>query len=81
MRCLDLFCCGGGAGMGYHLAGMEVVGVDIEPQPKYPFTFVQGDALEYLAAHGHEFDLSTPRRRVRSGQRLRNVEATPTIPI
>ena len=58
LKLLDLYCGAGGAAMGYHLAGIdEIVGIDSQPQPRFPFDFIQDDAIKFLARHGEEFDL------------------------
>ena len=81
-KLLDLFCCAGGAAMGYHRAGFEVTGVDIAPQKNYPFEFVQTDALEYLAEHGKNFDVihaSPPCQEYSVTKALPNVGEHPDL--
>ena len=68
--------------MGLHRAGFDVTGVDIEPQKHYPFTFVQADALEYLAAHGQEYDAihaSPPCQRYTTLRKMWNAREHPDL--
>ena len=55
-RLLDLFCCQGGAAAGYAKAGWEVVGVDHEPQPLYPFPVIRCDVFELLDSPWFDLD-------------------------
>jgi len=57
MRLLDLFCGAGGASMGYALAGFAVCGVDIKPQPHYPFQFIQADVLGFTVEDLASYDV------------------------
>lgn len=79
MRILDLFCGAGGAAMGYHraFADAEIVGVDINPQPRYPFTFVQADAMSYPLA-GYDFIHASPPCQDHSNVSGRNRKAKGT---
>ncbi|MBD0423499.1 DNA methylase [Streptomyces sp. TRM S81-3] len=61
-RVLDAYSCIGGAAKGYQrlarlLPGVHVTGVDSQAQPDYcGDAFHQGDAIDFIRAHGHEFD-------------------------
>ncbi|MET8740304.1 DNA cytosine methyltransferase [Streptomyces sp. NPDC004728] len=77
LRVLDAFCCQGGASMGYVHAGFDVTGIDKNPQPRYPFTFIQGDAIEFIREHGSEFDFihaSPPCQRYSRAQKIQQRE-------
>lgn len=58
-RLLDAFCGEGGASVGYHRAGFDVVGVDLSAKAlrRYPFPSVRADAVWFIREHGHEFDI------------------------
>lgn len=81
-RLADLYCCEGGAARGYHRAGFDVTGVDVKPQPRYPYPFVLADALVYLAEHGRRFDAvhaSPPCQLHSAGTRYRDRSDYPDL--
>lgn len=55
-RLLDLFSGAGGCSVGYHRAGFDVTGVDIEPHADYPFDFIVADAMEVLRGNVVDLD-------------------------
>jgi DNA (cytosine-5)-methyltransferase 1 len=62
-RLLDLFCGAGGATAGYYRAGFDVTGVDLAPQPNYPFRFIRADAMTFPLGGFDAIHASPPCQR------------------
>jgi len=69
-RLLDLFCGAGGAAVGYHRAGFDVVGVDKEPQSHYPFELVHADAMTYPLSGFDAIHASPPCQAYSAGRNI-----------
>jgi DNA (cytosine-5)-methyltransferase 1 len=71
-RVLDLFCGAGGAAMGYARAGYDVTGVDLWPQPHFPFDFTRADAMTFPLDGYDLIHASPPCQAYTKAQRIMN---------
>lgn len=80
MKVVDLCCGAGGMSMGLHLAGYDVTGVDLHPQPNYPFRFRQANALTF-PLDGYDVVFASPpcQRWSDLAKRNRNADAWPDL--
>jgi DNA (cytosine-5)-methyltransferase 1 len=88
LRILDLYCKAGGCSVGYARAAtalglvVSIVGVDKEPQPRYPFEFVHADVFDWLERERESFDFihaSPPCQFATAYRRVGNVRESPNL--
>ena len=79
-KLLDLFCGAGGASAGYDAAGFDVTGVDIKPQVRYPFRFIEADALTFPLEGYEVVHASPPCQAYSQARHMRGYEHPDLIP-